>query len=137
MTDPLSLAFGITSLLQTTTQTAITIYNFVNTCSHARDDLLEVSRELLALNQILEWLKNDTGQPNNVLIPDYLTAHTRSGIYHCKRTLDRIQAVLRKHSGRSGPARWAMIGRTEVNILQGELTLYRSALNLTLQTISM
>jgi Fungal N-terminal domain of STAND proteins len=137
MTDPVSLTFGITSLLQVIAQTSVAVASFVQTCRKARADLLGIDQELSALKKILEWLKSDTEDIQDVSIPESLSDQILTIISHCNGTLKKIKSVLEKHSDWRGPARWALDGKKEVSGLQPELAAYRGALSVALITIDM
>lgn len=134
---PLSITTGILSLLSTVGKTSIAIANFVKTCREARSDLLGVGQELSTLKQILEWLKDDTDSDNNSSVPDSLSEQILPIISNCNAVLEKINEVVKKHSGRLGPARWAIDGKRDVISLRGELNAYRGALSVTLETVSM
>lgn len=135
MAEPLSITTGILSLISTIGKTSLAVADFVKTCREARRDLLEVSQELLQLEKILEWLKDDT-EESSTSIPETLTAQILPIISNCSLVLDRIQGVVGKHSGRFGPTRWAIDGKKDVTSLRGELAAHRGALNVTLEAIT-
>jgi hypothetical protein len=135
MTDPVSLTFGITSLLQVIAQTSVAVASFVQTYRKARADLLGIDQELSVLKNILEWLKKDTKDIQDVSIHESLSDQIVTIISH--GTLKKIKSVLEKHEDWRGPARWALDGKKEVSGLQPELAAYRGALNVALITIDM
>jgi hypothetical protein len=137
MTDPVSLTFGISSLLQTIAATSIAVFKFVQTCRKARGDILGINDELSMLKGILEFLKDDTDGSHVGSIPDSLIVQINQMVSHCNHTLDKITTVLEKHSDSFGPAKWALDGKKEVSSLQQELAVSRGALNLTLAAMDM
>ncbi|KAK1624309.1 hypothetical protein BDP81DRAFT_410169 [Colletotrichum phormii] len=131
MADPLSIMTACITLIGAIGKTTQAVTNFVRTCRDAREDLAAVSRELSDLRIVLELLIDDTA--TKVSLPAAFGKHVLALVGNCLGVTTEIAGELENHDGRSGPARWAMGGKGNVDQLKTMLETHKGSLNLALE----
>jgi hypothetical protein len=134
--DPLSITTACLSLLGAVAKTSLAVTTFVRGCREARSDLSSISGELTQLHLVLDLLKDDASVSDGRVIPESLQAQILSIIKNCSVVIDNIDAVLRKHSGKTGAVKWVAFGKAEVAGLHMSLEAHRGSLNLVLELVS-
>ncbi|KAK1757184.1 hypothetical protein QBC47DRAFT_378573 [Echria macrotheca] len=134
--DPLSITTACLTLLGTVGKTSLAVATFIRGCREARSDLTSISGELTQLELVLDLLKDDAAVSDDRVIPESLQMQVLSIINNCSAVVDRINAVLQKHSGKTGAAKWVAFGKSEVAGLRMSLEAHRGSLNLVLELVS-
>ncbi|GKT60593.1 hypothetical protein ColTof4_00719 [Colletotrichum tofieldiae] len=134
MADPLSIAASCVGLLTAAGATAKALSAFIRDCREARADLTTVARELADLRITLELLRDDSDGGH---LPRPLQAQIVSIVDSCGGVIHGIDAALERHRGRTGPLRWAVDGKREVEALRRGLEAYRGSLSLAVETVTL
>lgn len=134
--DPVSITASCLALLSAAVKTSIAVTTFVRGCRDARADLTSVSGELTQLQLVLELLKDDTDVSDDRILPEPLQRQILSIIASCSAVLDSINQVLQKYGGKTGAAKWTVMGKTEVAGLRMSLEAHRGSLSLVLELVS-
>ncbi|OCK75166.1 hypothetical protein K432DRAFT_178857 [Lepidopterella palustris CBS 459.81] len=142
--DPLTIAAGCASLIGTIARLSLTISRFVRDMRGARSDMDSISRELSSLKSVLELLEEDakegdSGSGHTSAFPETLQQKISGIMSNCNGVLDKIVAVLEKHSINriDRNARWVMSGREEVNELRSSLETHKTALEIALDMVQL
>jgi hypothetical protein len=136
--DPLSISASCLTLLCAVTKTSKAITAFVKAFREARTDLLEVTRELSDLKDVLDLLKIDSEiKDGERLLPNHLQEQILAIIDKCGDVLIKINAALDKHKGHVGDVRWIVTGKNDVAHLRLSLEAYRNALSLAVDTVTL
>lgn len=134
--DPLSITASCVGLTAAITKTSIALTKFVRDVRDARADIDGVSRELGSLSTVLQLLKEDTAKKTT---PATLEKQVIGIIENCKQVIVEIDGTLAKYEGSSTKkaARWAAIGRDDINKSRSSLEAHKSALDIALSMVEM
>ena len=134
--DPLSITTACISLLGAVIKTSLEVTAFIRGCREARSGLTSISGELTQLQLVLDPLKDDASVSNNQVIPESLQAQILSIIRNCSAVIENLNAVLHKHSGKTGVAKWVAFGKGEVAGLRMSLEAHRGSRSLVLELVT-
>jgi len=130
--DPLSITASCLAIASGVTKTSMAISGFARTYRDAFQDLSAVSGQLTELGMILEQLKDDGRDVEDVL-PSSLKNKIKSVLGNCQNILDQLEDVMQKYRGKSASIRWVVFGKDKVQGLSSQLSAHISALHIALE----
>ncbi|KAK3380696.1 hypothetical protein B0T24DRAFT_199405 [Lasiosphaeria ovina] len=135
--DPLSISTACLALLGGIGKTTFAVTDFVRGYRAARSDLTALTGELTQLQLVLELIKDDTAVSDDKIIPTSLQSQVLAIIKNCFSVMEKVDTVLENHKGTSGPVKWVVSGKTEVNGLLMSLEAHRASLSLVVDLVSL
>ncbi|KAK0648352.1 hypothetical protein B0T16DRAFT_408072 [Cercophora newfieldiana] len=134
--DPLSITASCLAITAAVTKTATAITVFVRSYRDALQDLGAVSGQLTELRMILDQLREEGGDVENI-IPSSLNMQILSILGNCDNIMKQLDDVMLKYRGRSAQVRWALFGKDKVQGLSGQLGAHISALHIALEVTTL
>jgi hypothetical protein len=138
--DPLSIAASAFSLAGGIAKASVALVEFSRNARDAAADLDAISREMKALNAVLQPLVQCIGQKRaGSSVPDALAAQIGSTIDGCKLVVGQIEENVRVYQRDTvwTKAKWAMLGQVDLQKLRESLEAYKMALTLGMHAIGM
>jgi hypothetical protein len=132
----LAITVACASLISSVLTLSKQIATFVSDVRAARKDMDAVSRELSSLTLSLEGLRSDSSKIN---FPDSLRRNLVDVLRNCDDVTKEMQDLLSKLSSASLRRRmqWSTLDCDEMNKLRSRLEAHKSAIDITLDMISM
>jgi len=124
--NPLSITAAAVSLAGVVAKTTIAITDFIRTTRSARQDFISTSRHLGELSSTLDLLSGD----NTDRLSESVQSRIQSVLKSCESILGDINTALSNYKDGTGPVRWALAGKTEVETLNKQLEIHLRILNL-------
>jgi hypothetical protein len=138
MAEPVALAITVAcaSLISGIVTLSQQITTFVSSVRNARKDMDAVSRELSSLKLCLEALRDDSSKIN---FPESLQQNLVGVLQNCDDVTQQMQDLLKKVSSESlhRHIQWSISARDDMNKLRSRLEAHKSAIDITLDMISM
>ncbi|KAF2965540.1 hypothetical protein GQX73_g8049 [Xylaria multiplex] len=137
MTEPLSIASSTLAVITAVSRTTSIVYKFIRDCKGAREDLTQITGELSELTLILKLIKDESAASTNDLLPNAIQIQVQAMLTGCTISVRRIEKVLAKCRGSSGPLRWTVLEKEKVTALKSSLEAFKGGLSLALETLNL
>jgi len=116
--------------------TSLSIAKFVRGYRDVEEDLRSTSSELEQLRYALEKLNVNTAIDDGQILDESLRNEILSAVNNYSDILESINSTLEKYTGKAGAAKWAAVGKDEVDGLRKTIGAYRASLGIVLQFAS-
>jgi hypothetical protein len=137
--DPLSIVGTSFALAGSIAKTAMVLTRFTGEFRDSGDDLMRISSELQAIATILDPLTRVLSRSLKGGLPQSLIEQVDTTLTGCVSAVAQVEAHIEKyqHDKIWTKAKWVVFGQEDMQKLRESLEVYKMALNIGLQAISL
>ncbi|KAH6880800.1 hypothetical protein B0T10DRAFT_565532 [Thelonectria olida] len=137
--DPLSIVGTSFALAGSIAKTAMVLTKFSGDFRDSRDDLMRISSELQAIATILDPLTRVLSRSLKGGLPQSLIEQVDNTLTGCVSAVAQVEAHVEKyqHDKIWTKTKWVVFGQEDMQKLRESLEVYKMALNIGLQAISL
>ncbi|KAK4186784.1 hypothetical protein QBC35DRAFT_254503 [Podospora australis] len=136
--DPLSVTASVLAVIGAIGTVTTTATKFMRDFQSSRKEIVAVKKELASLKAVVEILADDfgdaTSNSSSTTLPEHVLQQVAGISENCLRVVNQIGDCL--VDCRNSRLRWAATGKSEIQRLQADLEVNKSALSITLDLVS-